>query len=306
MSKVAIVGMGRVGSATAYNLGIKQTVDTILAIDNNQQLASMQVKDLIEAFIIEGSKTRIKVSNYQNLDDVDIMIITAGAPTKVVKDRMDLFDSSLAIMKNIVEQAVAGGFKGIYVIASNPVDVMSAAVYKYAGVDANFVIGSGTILDNSRLIHELSDILEIDPRYIKSTAIGEHGNNIVPLFSEVTINDQPLDEYLVQTGKVVNFDQLRARVIAGGPDIFAVKGATEFGIASSLGHIVSAIVNNTNQVMTITNMTNVEGVGDVFISDLATVNRHGFQPVENEMDVIEYDLFIAAARALSKYQQTIK
>lgn len=306
MSKIAIVGMGRVGSATAYNLGLKQTVDTILAIDNNEQLAKMQVKDLTESFIIEGSKTRIKVSDYQHLDDVDIMIITAGAPTKVINDRMDLFDSSLAIMKNIVEQAVAGGFRGIYLIASNPVDVMSSAAYKYAAVDANFVIGSGTILDNSRLINELSHILNVDPSYIKSTAIGEHGKKLVPLFSEIQINDQPLDEYLVQTGKVVNFDHLHERVINGGPDIFAVKGATEFGIASSLVHIVSAVINDTNQIMTVTNLTNVEGVGDVFISDLAIVNNQGCNPMENEMDIIEYDLFINAAKELSKYQNKIK
>lgn len=306
MSKVAIVGMGRVGSATAYNLGLKQTVDTILAIDNNQELADMQAKDLIESFIIEGSKTRIKVSDYQNLEDVDVMIITAGAPTKVMKDRMDLFDSSLAIMKNIVESAVAGGFKGIYLIASNPVDVMSAAVYKYAGVDANYVIGSGTILDNSRLINELSQILGVDPRYIKSTAIGEHGNGLVPLFSEIMINEQLLDEYLVQTGKVVNFDKLRELVVAGGPKIFGVKGATEFGIASSLVHIVEAIINDTNQPMTITNRINVEGVGNVFISDVAAVNRQGYVPIENEMDVIEYDLFIDSAKVLYEYQQAIK
>lgn len=306
MSKVAIVGMGRVGSATAYNLGIKQVVDTIYAIDHNVQLAQMQVKDLFEAFIIEQSKTRIEVNNYQNLEDVEVMVITAGAPVTVVKDRLELFDSSLNIIKDIVTKAQAGGFNGVYLIASNPVDVMTAAVYKYANIDANLVIGSGTILDNARLVNELSQVLKVDPKYIDSSCIGEHGNSIVPLFSNLKINGQLLEEYQAQNDVVINFDKIVERVKTGGPKIFAVKGATEFGIGSSLSTITNAIINDTGEVMTVTNLTNVEGVGAVFIPDFAMVGSDGTKPLEDEMGLVEYDQFIESAKTLKTYSELIK
>lgn len=306
MSKIAIVGMGRVGGATAYNIGIKGLVDTILAIDHNQQLAEMQIKDLIEAMIIEESKTRIEYNNYENLDDVDVMIITAGAPVSKVVDRLALLDSSMVIIKDVVSKAQAAGFKGIYLIASNPVDVMSAAVYKYAKVDSNLVIGSGTILDNARLINELSQELKVDPKYIDSDCIGEHGNSIVPLFSSLKINGQILEEYLTQNDIVINFDKLVERVKTGGPKIFAVKGATEFGIGSSLTKIINAIINNTNEILTVTNLTNVEGVGEVYIPDFVKVGSNGYYELEDQMSLVEYDQFIKSAKILKAYSEQIK
>lgn len=306
MSKVAIVGMGRVGGAAAYNIGIKQTVDTILAIDHNKDLAEMQVKDLLEAFIIEGSKTRIECNNYENLEDVELMIVTAGAPVSVIGDRLDLFDSSLSIIRDIVEKSVAAGFKGIYLIASNPVDVMTAAAYKYSGVDHNLVLGSGTILDNARLINELSQELNIDPKFIESSSIGEHGNSIVPLFSEIKVNGQSLDEYMTQHEIVINFDDVVERVKAGGPKIYGVKGATEFGIGSSLGKITNAIINDTNEVLTVTNLTNVEGVGEIYIPDFAKVNKNGYTEVEEKMDYVEYGKFVESAKVLADFGKLIK
>lgn len=306
MSKIAIVGMGRVGGAAAYNIGIKGMVDTILAIDHNQQLAEMQVKDLAEAFIIEESRTSIEYNNYENLADVDVMIVTAGAPVSKVYDRLALLDSSLAIIKDIVSKAQGAGFKGIYLIASNPVDVMSAAVYKFASVDSNLVIGSGTILDNARLINELSQLLKVNPKYIDSDCIGEHGNSIVPLFSSLKINGQILEEYLTQNEIVINFDKLVERVKSGGPKIFAVKGATEFGIGSSLAKITNAILNDTNEVLTVTNLTNVEGVGEVYIPDFVKVGSDGYHQLEDQMSLVEYDQFIESAKVLKAYSDQLE
>lgn len=306
MSKVAIVGMGRVGSATAYNLGIKGVVDSILAIDHNQELAKMQVKDLFEAFIIEETKTTIEYNDYTKLDDVEVMIITAGAPVSKVKDRLALFDSSVEIIKDIIQKAQSAGFKGIYLIASNPVDVMTAAVAKYAGVDSNLVIGSGTILDNARLVNELSTLLKVDPKYIDSACIGEHGNSIVPLYSSIKINGQLLEDYLSQNGIVVNYDKLTEKVKKGGPKIFSVKGATEFGIGSSLTRITNAIINNTNEVLTVTNLTNVEGVGEVYIPDFVKVSSDGYHELSDRLSLVEYDQFIESAKILKEYSEQIK
>lgn len=307
MSKVAIVGMGRVGSAVAYNLGLLEVVDTILAIDYNVELAKMQVRDLTESFIISESKTRIEVNNYENLGDADIMIITAGAPVTKVVDRLELFDSSKKIITSIVEQSLKAGFKGIYIVASNPVDVMTDLVHILSGVDDNFVIGSGTILDNARFKNELSQELRIDPKYIESNCIGEHGNSLVPLYDSVKINGQLLDEYLVQKDIIISKDQITERVKNSGPKIFAVKGATEFGIASSLSSITKAILNDTKEQLTVTNLMNVEGVGEIYIPDFVKVGKNGYEKMEvRDISLIEYDQFVESAKVLGEYKKLIK
>lgn len=307
MQKVAIVGMGRVGAALAYNLGLSQAVDQILAIDHNQQLAEMQTKDLLESFIIEGSKTRIETNDYTNLADVAIIVITASAPVNAVKDRLELFDSSTRIMKDVVKSSLKAGFKGIFLVASNPVDLMCAVVAKESGFSPNQIVGSGTILDNARLINELSSLLKIDPQFIESDTIGEHGNSIVPVYSGITINKQPLDEYLIQHDIVVNFDQMTELVTTGGPKIFNVKGATEFGIASSLTRIIRALINDADEVLTVTNLLSDPSYPNIYIPSHAVVNRRGATPIDlTEMSSLEAKAFAKSVALIESYNQLIE
>lgn len=305
MKKIAIVGMGHVGAAAASNIGLTQGCDIIYAIDYNQELAQMQAKDLQEAMIISGSKTRVYPNDYQNLEDVEIMVITAGAKVKAVGDRLELLDSSMKIINSIIDAAIEAGFKGTYLVASNPVDVMSGLVAMRVG--SSRVIGTGTILDNARFKNELSQLLNVDPKFIESKAVGEHGKSIVPLYSSVLINNKSLDQYLTENNLTLDKDLITKNVIEGGPKIFNIKGSTEFGIASSIAKIVNAILNDTKEKLLVTTNLEVESVGNVFIPTSAVVGREGVISSEVvKMNDFEREMFTNSAKLLNEYTQQIK
>lgn len=306
MSKIAIVGMGRVGAAAAYSIGLNQIADQILAIDNNQQMAIAQTKDLQEAMIVSGSKTRVEVNSYTGLEDVDILIITAGAPVSNVVDRLDLFASSKRITESIVSSAIAGGFKGVYIVASNPVDVMTAVTAKHANISPSKVIGTGTIIDNSRLKYELANLLDIDPSTINSLSVGEHGNSIVPVYSQLTIDGQSLESYLDANNLELDYDKLTMSVTTSGPEIFNIKGATEFAIASSITEIVKAVLGDTNQQLLVTALTDVPTVGQVYIPVVATVGKSGYSnQMIPELNKQEMEAFIESAKILKQFSSQI-
>lgn len=300
--KIGIVGMGRVGAAIAYNIGIKELANKIYAIDNNAQLAQAQVDDLQASFIIENSKTKIEVNNYENIESVDILIITASVASTV--NRLESYDQNYLIMEEVVKNATYGGFKGIYVIASNPVDVMTSVVHRKSGASYKKVIGTGTILDNARLQYELGNELNVDYKNISSSCIGEHGESIVPLYSEVTINGKELNEHLKDNNLILNYNKLTQAVINGGPKIFIAKGATEFGIASSTTKIVNAIINNTNEQLLVSSSMYIDKIGDVFIPALANVNKNGVdRKTLSNLSQSEYKKFVTSAKIINSYNK---
>ncbi|WOO87137.1 hypothetical protein RZE82_08465 [Mollicutes bacterium LVI A0039] len=307
MRKIAIVGMGRVGGAAAYSIGINQVVDQIVAIDYNNDLAQMQARDIQEAMIISGSKTEVIAGGYEQISDAQIMVITAGAPMTKVVDRLELFDSSQKIIDSIVDSAKAVGFNGVYVIASNPVDVMSAVVAKHGHIEPHKVIGTGTVLDNARLKYELSDALGVKPHLIESLSIGEHGNSIVPLYSLVKIDGKPLNDYLNENNLNLDLQEITKKVTLAGLNIFQAKGATEFGIGSSITKIVEAIISDSNERLLVTNCVDIPEVGEVFIPTEVAVGAEGYKSSElPPMTEEEYERFIASAQIIVGFNNQIK
>ncbi len=302
MSKVAIVGVGRVGSATAYSLGLKNIVDEIHLIDTDQTYVNAQMEDIQDGLIIAGSKTKIFVNNYSQMEKFEIVIITASAPIHRVKDRLDFFKVNKEILKTITESCLSAGFNGIFIVASNPADVMANVVKEVSGFKHNRVIGSGTTLDTGRLIKELSRELHVKYEYIEAKAVGEHGKTLVPLYSQIKINNQELDEYLEQNGIVIDHDELTQKVIAAGPSIFKEKGCTEFGIASSLVKIVNGIINDTKEVMLLANYVHIEDIGCTYISTPVSISKDGYiQDQDIEMSKYEQDNYITSAKLLETY-----
>ncbi len=302
MSKVAIVGVGSVGSTTAYSLGLKNIVDEIHLVDINQEYVQGQVEDLQDGFIIAGSKTKVLANNYEQMDDIDIVIITASAPVHRVKDRLDYFKVNKQILTTITKSCLEAGFNGIFIVASNPADVMAQVVKEVSGFKHNRVIGSGTTLDTARFIKELSRSLHVKPEFIDAQSVGEHGKTLVPLYSQVKINGQELDEYLEQNGVIIEHDQITNKVVAAGPAIFNQKGCTEFGIASSLVKIVNAILSDSKEQLLVANYLHVEDIGRMYISTLVTITKDGYvQDVETVMSKFEHDNFITSAKLLETY-----
>lgn len=303
MKTVAIVGMGHVGAATAFNLGINNTVAKIVCLGNTKDKVVGQVRDLEDGFTLAGSKTKVVVGDYSKLEDVDIVVITASATLKRGQSRLDAFADNKLVMENIVEKCNAGGFKGIYIIASNPVDVMTAVVHKHSGFETNKVIGSGTILDNVRFKLELSKELNIDYKFIECNAIGEHGASIDLLFSTTKINGQFLEEYLEQNSIVISHDKIIETVIRKGPEIHKAKGTTEFGIAISISKIVEAIVNDSHSQLLV---TNYDSRYNLFIPNLFKIGKEGVvsrQPIA--LSKFEVDIYEKSVSVLKQYQDKL-
>ncbi len=302
MKKIAIVGVGAVGSTTAYNLGLNQVVDEIKLIDLNPDLAKAQAKDLLEGFIISGSKTRISVDIYQNLSDVDIVCITASVPVTKVEDRLDFLKVNQKVITDITMNCLNAGFAGIFLLASNPVDVMTAVCQKISGFDPKRVIGSGTILDSARMVNELAQALEVDPSDVSGLCVGEHGESIVPVFSNVKIKDQALEDYLIDNNATIDIAEICHKIITGGYSIFNIKGATDFGIASALTKIINAIVNDTKETLPVTTLTTIGDISNVYLPVLAQVGNDGIVDVASmPMDAAEFINLQASAEKIKEY-----
>ncbi len=304
MKKIAIVGAGAVGSTTAYNLGLLEVVDEIKLIDINEKLATAQAKDLLEGFIISGSKTRITVNKYEDLHDVDVVCITASVPVTKVEDRLDFLKVNEKVITEITQSCLRAGFDGIFLIASNPVDVMTSVCQRVSKFEANRVIGSGTILDSARLVNELSQVLNVDAGDIKALCIGEHGNSIVPLYSAIEVKGITLEEYLVANDLAINTAELTKKVINGGLDIFNVKGATDFGIASALTKIIRAIINDEKVILPVTTLTSIGNVQDVYLPVLSCISKDGIGiQKEMELDAAEFINLQASAMKIKEYEE---
>lgn len=306
MKKVAIVGIGAVGSTTAYNIGLNELVDVIKIIDMNEGLAKAQAKDLQEGFIISGSKTRVEVSNYENMSDVDIVCITASVPATKVKDRLDFVKVNQKVITEITQSCIAAKFDGIFVLASNPVDIMTAVCQNVSGFSAERIIGSGTILDSARMISEIAQDLNIDPKYVTAGCVGEHGNSIVPVYSQVKIANQTLEEYLSENELGLDFADITQRIINGGYEIFNNKGATDFGIASALTRIIRAVLLDTNEKLLVTSQTTIGAIKDVYLPVEAKVGKNGvIKNMQLNLDAVEYIELEKSANLMKEYQNSV-
>jgi L-lactate dehydrogenase len=175
MNKVVIVGCGNVGMAYAYALVNQKTyVSDLVLIDINVDKTIGEVMDLNHCLPYSPSKMNIRVGNYQECKDAKIVVITAGANQKIGETRMDLIYKNADIFKSIITEIKKSGFDGIYLIATNPLDVMTYLTLKYSGSSYEKVIGTGAALDTARLRYLLGEELNICPKDIDAYVIGEH------------------------------------------------------------------------------------------------------------------------------------
>ena len=175
-SKVAVAGCGLVGSSIAFSLLVQGLCDELLLLDSNREKALGEAMDLKDCIGYLGRNTRVRVGNYEDCGDADVVLIAAGPPPRPGQTRLDTLDASVAVARAIVEPIRKSGFDGIFLIVSNPVDVISHYVLRLSGFPKTRVIGSGTALDSSRLQNLLGGILRVDPRSVHALAMGEHGD----------------------------------------------------------------------------------------------------------------------------------
>ncbi|MFV0556796.1 MAG: L-lactate dehydrogenase [Lactovum sp.] len=278
--KVILVGDGAVGSSYAFTLvtqGIAQELG-IIEIPQLRAKAEGDAEDLSHALAFTPPK-KIYAADYKDCSDADLVVITAGLPQKPGETRLDLVGKNLKINKEIVSQVVASGFNGIFLVAANPVDILTYATWKFSGFPKERVIGSGTSLDSARFRHALAERIGIDTRSVHAYIMGEHGDSEFAVWSHANVAGVKLHQWL-QDNRDID-DQGLVDIFLSVRDaaysIIEKKGATFYGIAVALARITQAILDDENAVLPLSVFQSgqYDGVENLFIGQPAIVGANG-------------------------------
>ena len=268
-NKVVIIGCGNVGMSYAYALlNQKTNIHELVLIDLNKDKVIGEVMDLNHSLAFAPSKMKIKVGDYSDCKGAKIVCIAAGANQEKNETRMDLIYKNSKIFKNIVSEVMNNEFNGIFLIATNPLDVMTYLTWKYSNLPPNKIIGSGTSLDTSRLRYMIGSKLKINPKNVHAYVIGEHGDSEFVPWSNATVGLQNIKEFL--TSRELN--KIYEDVKNAAYDIIEKKGATSYGIGMCLVRITNAILGDENSIITV---STYDEENDVFVGLPAIINSKG-------------------------------
>lgn len=268
-NKIVLIGCGNVGMAYAYSLMNQKTRVTELAlIDLNTERVSGEVMDLNHCSQFASSKIKVKVGTYEDCKDAKIVVIAAGSNQEIGETRMDLIHKNSKIFKSIVDNVMNNGFKGIFIVATNPLDIMTHLTLKYSNMNQSHVIGTGTTLDTARLKYILSDKIGISTDNIEAYVIGEHGDSEFIPWSNASIALKNISEFLTDEEK----QKIEEEVRNSAYEIIKKKGATAYGIGVCLTSITNAILEDKNIVLTV---SSYDKENDICISTPAIVNKDG-------------------------------
>lgn len=280
--KIGVIGAGAVGSATAFALTMSGVASKVILIDKKQDKAEAEAMDIAHAapFSTAG---KIIAGSYADLENSDIVIITAGANQKEGETRTDLLARNVKIFSEVVPQIVHYAPQSLLLIAANPVDIMTEVALQLSGFTPERVIGSGTVLDTARFRTLLGYFLGVSTKSVHADVLGEHGDSEVLVWSSAEAGTLLLEDYAVGVGKVLDAAkraEIEDGVINAAYKIIAGKGATCFGIAGALMQICRAIGNNDYSILTVSSHhSRVEDVDDVCLSLPTVINRRGIHHV---------------------------
>lgn len=268
-NKVMIVGTGNVGASVGYCLVNQRTaVSELVLTDINMEDAEGEAMDLRDTLAVSPSYMKISSGTYKDASDCDIIIITAGAPQKPGETRMDLLKKNAAIFKDMVGQIMESGFSGIFIVVSNPMDVMTYLTWRYSGLPSEQVIGSGTILDSARLRYRISERLGVSPKSVHAFQVGEHGDTEFALWSLSNLGGQPLTDLLTEKER----DEIEDFARKEAYEIINKKGATYYGIGACVTKLVNCILGDEKRVLPV---SSYDDFADVYNGFPAVVGRHG-------------------------------
>ncbi|MBR2841417.1 L-lactate dehydrogenase [Candidatus Saccharibacteria bacterium] len=247
-NKIMIVGAGNVGASIAFALINQRTaVNEIILTDIIAKDAEGEAMDLRDALAVSPSYVKIKNGTYKDARDCDVVVITAGAAQKPGETRMDLLKKNVNILKGMIDQIMASGFDGIFLVVTNPMDVMTYFTMKFSGLPAERVIGSGTVLDSARLRARIAGYLDVNPKSVHAHQIGEHGDSELTLWSLADIGGQPVTKLLPAKVRKDISDFVKNEAY----DIIDKKGATYYGIATCVAAILNCILNDEHRVLAV-------------------------------------------------------
>ena len=246
MNKVVLVGCGNVGMSYAYNIvTTTNSVSELVLIDVRKEKAEGEALDLLHAAAYSNANIKIKAGDYSDCNDATIVCICAGRNQEVGETRQDLIDKNEAVFHSIISEINKTNFKGIYLVATNPLDVMTAITWKLSGFKPNRVIGSGTTLDTARLRHILGQKFKVSPKSVHAYVVGEHGDTEMIPWSNATIGLNKIKLSEAEKNEILN------DVRNSAYDIISKKGNTSYGIGVCLMKITNAILGDSKEVMAI-------------------------------------------------------
>lgn len=268
-NKVVVIGCGNVGMSYCYALLNQKTyVNELVLIDINKTVLEGEVMDLNHCLAYSPSKINIRIGEYSDCKDAKIVVIAAGANQNVGETRMDLIHKNSKIFKSIVDNVMNSGFDGIFLVATNPLDIMTYLTYKYSNLSPNKVLGSGTTLDTARLKYIISEKVGISPKDINAYVLGEHGDSEFVAWSNANIALKRISSYLTKQ----EMEQIEEDVRNSAYEIIKKKGATYYGIGMCLVRITEAILGDENIILSV---SSYDFENDIYISTPAIVNKDG-------------------------------
>jgi len=280
LRKIAIIGCGFVGSASAFALMQSKMFSEIVLIDADKDKAEGEAMDISHGIPFVGNM-KIYSGDYDDIVDASIIIITAGAGQKPGETRLDLVHKNVGIFKSIIPEIAKRNCRGILLVVANPVDILTYTALKLSGFEENRVIGSGTVLDTARLKYQLGEHLSVDSQSVHAYIIGEHGDSEIAVWSSANVSGIALDDFCEMRGHY-NHDKsqenIAEKVKNSAYEIIAKKRATYYGVAMAVKRICEAIIRDEKSILPISSMMHGEfGIDDVVLSMPSIVGANGIE-----------------------------
>ena len=305
-SKIILVGDGAVGSSFAFALVTQNIGRELGIIDINKDKTIGDALDLTHGLAFTSPK-KIYSAEYSDCHDADIVVLTAGAAQKPGETRLDLVHKNLTIYKSVIGAIVDSGFSGIFLVAANPVDILTYATWKFSGFPKERVIGSGTSLDTARFRQEIAQLVGVDARNVHGYILGEHGDTEFPVWSHANIGGLQISEWVkdhpdTDEEALVN---VFFKVRDAAYEIIAKKGATYYGIAVALARICKAILDDEKSIFPLSVYLDGQyGQEDLFIGVPAVLGRNGIETVIeiplNDAEKEKMNLSASTLKAVTK------
>ena len=299
--KVVIIGCGNVGMSYAYALLNQRTyVNELALIDLNRERVEGEVMDLNHCLAFSPSKMKIKVGDYSDCRDASLIVLAAGVSSKLGESRLDLLQRNADIFKGIIDEVMKNDFKGVFLIATNPVDIMTYLVSKFANYPKEKVIGSGTTLDTARLRFLVAQKIGVSPSNVHGYVIGEHGDSEFIPWSNVNVALQPISDFLSKE----DMNSISSEVKSAAYKIIKAKGATYYGIGMCLVRITNAILGDENSVMVV---STYDPTNDIYLGLPSIINKEGcYKKIDFSLTEEETKKLIYSIQVLKKSINDLK
>ena len=279
--KVVLVGAGFVGMSMAYSLLNQGGAEELVLIDVNKDKTVGEEMDLSDGLPYAPHKMKIKAGDYDECADANIVVITAGLAQKPGQSRLELAVANAKIMKEITQNVMKNGFKGIFIVASNPVDLMTYVVAEVSGMPKSKVIGSGTVLDTARLRYLIAEYLGVSSKNVHAYILGEHGDSSLVPWEHCYVGCKKMIDIMKDNNHPMeDLKKIHDGVWQAAYKIIEKKKATYYGIGMALNRLVHAVLNDENAILTVSTYQNNEyGQEGMYIGVPAIINKNGVKEI---------------------------